>query len=217
MDKPVRDEPHLYRQKLWDRKENKIEGGAEFTSTDGGNLFSLWMGWKNLIFCEIFTCSGLISYINDLFWSYFLCELDLFWSVPVWILPFLELFAVSFVVCSFRTCWYLCCKPPDDVWLWFWVLVGLWTRLPSLPALISLSPILNMQAGLLCSSFFKLWLLHPAGPVRPRWEKDLDILTLRGLISEIFQGCVHSKTAFFTFFLFQTWVDDFAVCPPLLF
>lgn len=94
-------------------------------------------------------------------------------------LPLLELFPVSSValfsraggdVCSFN----LCPDSAEEAWLWLWAGMGLRTRFPSLPALISLSPIRNMHERLPCSSFLKLGLLDPPDLGLPRWE-DLDI------------------------------------------
>lgn len=58
-----------------------------------------------------------------------------------------------------------------------WLLAGgtLWTRFPSLPALISLSPIRSMHDRFPCSSFLMLGLLDPADPGRLRRGEDFDI------------------------------------------
>lgn len=66
-----------------------------------------------------------------------------------------------------------CPKPAEEAWLCAGM--GRWTRFPSLPALISLSPIRSMHERLLCGSFLKLGLLDPADPGRPSREEDFDI------------------------------------------
>lgn len=63
---------------------------------------------------------------------------------------------------------------PDEVNC-FWFEMGLWTRFPSLPALMSRSPILSMHERSLISSFLELELLLPADPGRPDWKEDLDM------------------------------------------
>lgn len=68
-----------------------------------------------------------------------------------------------------------CLNPPEEVGLWLWAGMGLWTRFPSLPALISLSPILSMHERLSSSFFPNMGLLDPADPGRPRGEENLDI------------------------------------------
>lgn len=103
-----------------------------------------------------------------------------FKELHTWTLPFLELFPVCSgslsswtggCVCPFDPC----PNPSEDAWLWLWAGMGLWTRFPSLPALISLSPIRSMHERLLCGSFLELGLLDPADPGRPRRGEDLDI------------------------------------------
>lgn len=93
-------------------------------------------------------------------------------------LPLQELFPVFSVGLSSRAGDCVCPFDPcpnaaEEAWLW--AATGLWTRFPSLPALISLSPMRSMHERLLCGWFLKLGLLDPADPGRPRREEDLDI------------------------------------------
>lgn len=94
------------------------------------------------------------------------------------VLPLLVLCPVCSLGLSSRAAVCLfdpCPVPAEEDWLWLWLGMGLWTRLPSLPALISLSPIRSMHERLPCSSFLRLGLLDPADPGRHRREEDLDI------------------------------------------
>lgn len=95
-------------------------------------------------------------------------------------LPLQELLPVRSVALSSRAAGCVfpfspCPNPAEEAWLWLWAGVGLWIRFPSLPALISLSPMRSMHERLPCSSFLKLGLLDPADPGRPRRGEDLDI------------------------------------------
>lgn len=107
-----------------------------------------------------------------------------------------------------------CCDPSEKIWLC--VLMGLSSRFPSLPALISLSPILNMHERLPCTSFLKLGLFQPADPCRSTREEDLNIFLPE--LSRAFVKYSSLLSSYLLFcssmFSFSVWLLCWGFCSP---